>query len=405
MQDRTCTLPFIMRGLVCLFVLFCGVILWGIPSSVDAQDKEKEPSELVPGGFGGRSGALRIQMVQEGGGNAASEATVAAGLKWLALHQAEDGHWSLGKFNEVRQCECKGAGGSNNDVAATAFGLLPFLAAGQTHKEGANKGNLYVKEVDRALKYFDLKQNKYGEIHSNMYAQGLATIALCEAYGMTGHEALKRPAQRAVDYIVEAQSKEGGWRYASCHKGPGGYDTSIGGWQMAALKSGQLAGLKVPDKTFKGASDWLDAAQSENGAAYGYASPQQGTPATSASGLLCRQYLGWSPRQPSLRTGVDNLHKIGPQANNMYYSYYATQIIHHVGGTDWEKWNPKMRDDLIAAQDKGDKTPHQKGSWYDLKDSCSSGQGGRIMQTSLSLLTLEVYYRHAPLYPPGDKKD
>jgi hypothetical protein len=32
--------------------------------------------------------------------------------------------------------------------------------------------------------------------------------------------------------------------------------------------------------------------------------------------------------------------------------------------------------------------------------------GGRLMQTSLSLLTLEVYYRHLPLYyrETGEKK-
>src|SRR5262249_39189019 len=51
--------------------------------------------DLVPGGFGGRSGATREQLVREGGGNAESEAAVAAGQKWLVQHQAPDGHWSL----------------------------------------------------------------------------------------------------------------------------------------------------------------------------------------------------------------------------------------------------------------------------------------------------------------------
>src|SRR5205814_972509 len=39
------------------------------------------------GGFGGRSGATRVKMLAEGGGNRMSEKAVADGLKFLALHQ------------------------------------------------------------------------------------------------------------------------------------------------------------------------------------------------------------------------------------------------------------------------------------------------------------------------------
>jgi hypothetical protein len=84
----------------------------------------------------------------------------------------------------------------------------------------------------------------------------------------------------------------------------------------------------------------------------------------------------------------------------MYYSYYATQVFHHMGGDDWDWWNTGpngktgMRELLIAAQDKD-------GSW-DPKGDHFGSHGGRIMQTSLSLLTLEVYYRHLPLYQRVD---
>lgn len=82
----------------------------------------------------------------------------------------------------------------------------------------------------------------------------------------------------------------------------------------------------------------------------------------------------------------------------MYFNYYATQVMHHLGGNTWKVWNEKMRDQLIAAQDRGDVEPHQKGSWHDPKDGIIGGAGGRIMCTSLSLLTLEIYYRHLPLH-------
>ncbi|HEV3258224.1 MAG TPA: hypothetical protein VG013_15175, partial [Gemmataceae bacterium] len=109
-------------------------------------------SLMKPGGFGGRSGATRTKMVKEGGGNTQSEAAVAGGLLWLARHQAPDGHWSLDGFRRDAHCNCTGPG-QNQDIAATAFGLLPFLGAGQTHKATAEGSTKYRKNVERGLKY------------------------------------------------------------------------------------------------------------------------------------------------------------------------------------------------------------------------------------------------------------
>ena len=54
-----------------------------------------------------------------------------------------------------------------------------------------------------------------------------------------------------------------------------------------------------------------------------------------------------------------------------------------------------------------EKLAHEDGSWQP-DGAWGADGGGRIMYTSLSLLTLEVYYRHVPLYrrpPVGDDKD
>ena len=40
---------------------------------------------------------------------------------------------------------------------------------------------------------------------------------------------------------------------------------------------------------------------------------------------------------------------------------------------------------------------HRRGSWSPEGDAWG-GQMGRLGHTSLSILTLEVYYRHLPLY-------
>jgi hypothetical protein len=363
---------------------------------------------LTPGGFAGRSGSTRAKMLQEGGGNTASEAAVAAGLKWLAAHQAPDGHWSIDGFRNHGKCNCTGEGNQNNDIAGTAFGLLPFLAAGKTHK--ASSDNNYNKVVEKGLKYLISRQNARGYFGGGFYyAQGLASIAMCEAYGLTADPLLKVSAQKAINDIVRAQNSNGGWDYGSADptatypaSAPGRTDTSVSGWQLMALKSGQMAGLDVPKKALDAAPRWLDRVMAPDGSGYGYDGPGN-APTMTSVGLLCREYLGWGPRNPGLIKGVQYLTSDdnSPQkmSSNMYYCYYATQVMHHFGGEAWEKWNPKMRDILIARQDKGtDRAhPHQKGSWAPGADNIN-GAGGRVMMTSLSLLTLEVYYRHLPLY-------
>jgi hypothetical protein len=349
----------------------------------------------VPGGFGGRSGSTREQMVREGGGNTQSEACVAAGLKWITQHQAADGHWALDGFNIHGHCNCNGFG-VNNDVAATAFGLLPLLGAGETHKKA--KG-VYGKNVERGLQYLIRHQAKDGYFGGGMYAHGLASIAMCEAYGMTSDPVLKVSAQRAVNFIRAAQSDSGGWRYEPRQGG----DTSVVGWQVMALKSGQMAGLDVDDArnpTLSKATKWLNSCMTADGGGYGYQGPDS-SPTMTAVGLLCRLYLGTGPRNSGIVAGVNNLKKTAPPRglNSMYYYYYASQVMHHIGGQAWDEWNPKMRDMLIAKQDKGLDARHRhlKGSWSPNGDLYGQ-QGGRLFTTSLSILTLEVYYRHLPLY-------
>jgi hypothetical protein len=369
-------------------------------------------SKFMPGGFGGRSAATRDQMAEAGGGSKESEARVAMGLQWLAHHQADDGRWSLDRFHQFARdkpglagrrfsCNCTGQAGSANDTAGTAFGLLPFLAAGITHRSAndfAAEGRKidYRKNVDAGLRFLMARQTREGDYGEGMYAHGLATIAMCEAYGLSSDPGLKTSAQKAINYIVYAQDPAGGgWRYGPRQGG----DTSVVGWQVMALRSGQMAGLNVPGPTLKGAEKWLDSCMTSDGGGYGYIGNDE-TPTMSSVGLLCRQYLGWSPRNPGLLSGVAKLRKYPPGSiNSMYYYYYATQVMHHMGGESWQEWNPKMRDMLIAQQDNGrmPRRPHQLGSWDPAGDA-HGGSGGRVMQTSLSLLTLEVYYRHLPLY-------
>ncbi len=124
-----------------------------------------------------------------------------------------------------------------------------------------------------------------------MYSHGLATIALSEAYGLSGDKQVGQAAQRAVDFILTAQNKtDGGWRY---NPGDAG-DTSVVGWQLMALKSAHMAGLSFSPGVFQQTSKWLDSVAVHDGTEYSYQPGVQALPPMDAVGLLCRQYLARS---------------------------------------------------------------------------------------------------------------
>jgi hypothetical protein len=359
----------------------------------DLPAKEKPRDIPAPDRFLGR--ATRVKRPTEGGNF--TPAAVAAGLRWLSQHQGRDGHWSLQKFCADGKCNCRGEGSTGDDVAGTALGVLPFLGAGQAHKGGPRSDNVYAKQVELALKYLRAQQKKDGAFSQDMTSHALATLAICEAFGLSADKELKEPAQRALKYIIDAQSAEGGWRY---QRKQSGYDTSISGWQLQALKAGQWAGLKVPEETFEKCGKWLDHAETGPGA-YGYAASslkdEKPRPSLrmSAVGLVCRQYTGWkwTGRWPA----------DAPSKRDVFLNYYCTLGRHDVGGKIWEDWNPVMRDFLIASQNQGADAEHrhEKGSWFTPEDPISANYGGRLFETSLSLLMLEVYYRYPSLLEPA----
>lgn len=350
----------------------------------------------------------RKQLAHANGGNDASEAAVAAALKWLAEHQNGDGSWSFDHRGGKCKGRCKHEGELDKAyLAATGMALLPFLGAGQTHKEGK------YKETVRAGLYYlgsHMKPTPYGGDMTggggSMYGHGICSIALCEAYAMTQDNNLQAPAQAALNFIVYAQDRVGGgWRYSPGQPG----DTSAVGWQIMALKSGYLAFLEVPKSVVAKANKFLDSVQADGGAHYGYMTPGPG-PATSAVGLLCRMYLGMERDNPGLERGVKLLAtKVGPQISasgsaNMYFNYYATQVLHQYDGPDgdlWRTWNEKMRDTLIETQSK---KGHEAGSWFFTGDH-GSKVGGRLYCTSMAAMTLEVYYRYMPIYSQESADD
>jgi len=362
-------------------------------------DLAKAIGAVTGSGVEGRGAASQAQMVAAAGGSAGSQAAVAAALRWFAEHQMPDGGWNFDHRLGACQGRCSEAGKMTSARnGATGLALLPFLGSGQTHKEGA-----YKEQVKRGLYYLvtHMKPDHGGGSlidGGNMYSHGICSIVLCEAYAMTHDRELMAPAQAAINFIVYAQDPVGGgWRYSPRQPG----DTSAVGWQLMALKSGHMAYLNVPPGTVAGAIKFLDSVQADSGSQYGYTGPGAGQ-ATTAVGLLSRMYLGWKKDNPALQRGVERMSASGVSKGNMYYNYYATQIMRHVEGDAWKKWNEGMRDWLVDSQAK---TGHEKGSWFMKGGDHGADSGGRLYCTSIATMMLEVYYRHMPIYGKQASED
>jgi hypothetical protein len=371
-----------------------------------------DPPKLPVGPFPGRSGAAKAKYVKQNGGTEESEKAVALGLAWLAKQQKPDGSWVFDK-------------GNKEDVAAaTGFALLAFLGAGETHKAPKEKEEKeerkYQKTVAAGVGYLmkltTVNGAKAGRISANAYPQGIAALALIEAYGMTKDPALKPYAQAAVNYIQKSQGGNGSWGYSAGANG----DVSISGWQIQALFAAkQSKELVVDDKVIKKAVKFLDAASAgKQKSMYGYADNAGATPGTAltASGLWSRCCIdGWGPETPGLKDGVAGLLKNQPASGGvqqLYYVYYATLVLKNYGGEEWTTWNegPKtaegtrkggVRDWLVSQQVKKDGA--DLGSW-DPEAGWYGTQCGRLGTTAICIINLEAYYRYVPPVP-AEKKD
>jgi Prenyltransferase and squalene oxidase repeat len=348
------------------------------------------PTQVIAPELSGREEGMKKVLLLQYGGTKLTEDSVKLGLSWLVRQQRSRGMWSLrGPY--------KSGGNIENEEAATAMALIAFQGAGYT--TSSNKTDPYTRVVTRAWKELLRRQQDDGHFFGNLspeqhqlYTQALCTIAICELYGMTHDESYLAPAQKAVDYCVKIQSPEGGWRYQ-----PGvDADLSVTGWFAMAMQSARMAGLEVPSPVFDKIGKFLDTVARDEGARYAYQFNAGATKPLTAEGLLSRQYLGWAHDDVRLRNGVDSLVANLPDWNdrNVYYWYYGTQVCHHMEGKDWRKWNEVMRQLLPEHQEK---QGGERGSW-DPNGDRWGGTAGRLYVTCLSLYTLEVYYRHLPIY-------
>ncbi|HZL90343.1 MAG TPA: hypothetical protein VFB96_18400 [Pirellulaceae bacterium] len=345
----------------------------------------------------------RLLLAERFGGTATTEGAVEAALDWLAANQSEGGRWDAdlhgaGRENRHLGHDRQGAG-KQADTGVTGLALLAFLGAGQSHLEGAHR-----QHVQHGLEFLLASQAADGnlsgdaELFARMYCHGIATLALCEAYALTGDERLKAGATRAVNYSLRSQHMEGGWRYQPGDRG----DMSQFGWQVMALKSAELAGMPIPAETRMRMTRFLRSCSS--GPSLGLASYRPGDRVSrpmTAEAMVCRVFLAAENRQATLDEAASYVLEELPSVRdaNVYYWYYGTLAMFQRQGKDWQRWNAAMQEALLSSQRFDG--PYA-GSWD--PDQQWGAYGGRAYSTALGALCLEVYYRYLPVYG-GDNSE
>ena len=365
------------------------------PSPVDAMSLRLElpEEELIPDNPYVQRFADddRRELLRRMGGSKKTERAVERALKWLAAHQSADGHWDAIRFDDGCGA-CDGQSDIKVNNALTGLSVLCFLGAGHTHTHPGP----YYDNVRRALQWLVDNQADDGDLRGEetMYSHGIASIALSESYAMTGDSRLKDPVRRAVRFIDRARSEEeSGWRYDPGIDG----DTSVLGWQVMALKSARLAGIEVPQRSFETALKWLGrVTQRATPGLYSYQPGFAPTPSMTAEGMFSHLLLGLSPKHPRFEMSVDFILENLPDWDdkpNTYYWYYASLALFQHQGDAWKTWNRRLSKQLVKHQRRDGGAA---GSWN--PEGEWAALGGRVYQTALCTLMLEVYYRYLPLF-------
>ncbi|MCA8997288.1 MAG: terpene cyclase/mutase family protein [Planctomycetaceae bacterium] len=327
---------------------------------------------------------------------------IAAALEWLARQQLSEGNWSL-------QGPYPDGGSIETLTGATSLALLAFLGDGHTHRSGEHQS-----VVNQGLQWLIKQQRPSGDLFDSdeqgrephFYSHAQGTIVLCEALALTGDQKLLGPAQRAVQFLIDAQNPVlGGWKYRPLQ--PDGIgDLSVSGWVLMALHSARMADIPVPLETFLVAEKFLTAVEEEsgNGALYKYRpdlpAEESQRHSMTAEGLLCRQWLGWPKHHPAMRRGMaflveeKNLPVWARGQRNLYAWYYTAQTLHNLDGPEWRDWYGRTSSLIVKEQ--------LRGSWHPFRPQGAfmerSRDGGRLYLTVMCVLVLETPFRHAPIY-------
>jgi hypothetical protein len=264
----------------------------------------------------------------------------------------------------------------------------------------------YQDAVKRGLAWLTSRQAADGDLRQGetMYGQTVAAVALCEAFAMSRDQTLADAAQRAVGFVLAragGAAAGGGGRERAGSAQRDARDTSVLGWLVFTVESARRAGFDVPRETFDAAGKWLEhvSVRADRGSEtvrgrglYSYTKGGAASPAMTAEGMFVQQLLGHARDEGMMEGSARYILQAPPrwrQGAPTYYWYYATLALFQHQGDAWTQWNKAVTRELLDHQSQEGPAA---GSWEPTDEW--SRLGGRVYQTAVCTLTLEVYYRY-----------
>ena len=366
------------------------------PAKFDSVALIKSPV-IMRGIYGSRSPGSRGRARGRYGGSGMTEGAVMRALRWLKKYQNQDGSWNQYK------------------PAMTGLALLTFLAHGETPASDE-----FGMTVEYAIKWLIENQTGDGRFNGrdgHDYSQPIAAYALAEAYGLTRVPTVKEAAEKAVNVVIRGQNPSGGFNYNLAAGGGTRNDSSYMSWCCQALKAAYMAGLNcdgLDQAMTKSIAGWkCNYGGTYDKGGFGYTGPSSSHGLT-AGGALSLQLMGQSNSKmvTSAMNAMENAGFWGQGSySKTYYSYYLTQAKFHEGGARWKAWNKLFSPTLIKHQiveknaiEGPDGKMKDIGHWAPGKEvSGHTDPEGRVMNTCLNALQLQVYYRYLPTFQKPDE--
>jgi len=305
-----------------------------------------------------------------------------------------------------RQQEGVGAYGSKDRLALTSMATLALMSTGSTPRRGP-----YAERILRALRWVLSKQRPRGHFwdeksgYSQIHNHGYALLLLTQAHGECGKELDERIAgaiRRGIIASLESQHDNGGFGYFLYRRPPPGNTMFTGDEasttisQIQALRGARNAGFRIPKLMLRRAETYIHRSQHKSGGFIyslrsGRVSFKDGsnepTFAITAASTCVLNSLG-TYRGKNLERAIRYLEKwLPPTEQDVHFYYYghfyASQVMHQIGGSRDRRWRRAVLADLIARQE-------PDGRFARRGDSHVAGEDGAILNTAWALQVLTI---------------
>lgn len=239
---------------------------------------------------------------------------------------------------------------------------------------------------------------------SRMHGHGYATLAAAEAMGMYGVSAqsgtatfkhLREAVKAAIALLENTQSREGGWYY---EPEPGsGHEGSITITALQAMRSARTAGVHVNVDVIQRALEYVLLSQNKDGS-FSYALRDRRTSAAlTAAAVATLHAFGIHEERVrnAIRNGMDYLRRYEYEIDDQWYWYNAFYTAQALWFDDdprlFESEFRRLRENILARQDPS------TGAWADVLPTSNFPDYGSAYATAFACLILQMPYGYLPI--------